>query len=199
MTDDQIVAQMDTVKRVALRMYYKTRGRVELEELTSVGYLALLGACDTYRDTEGATLATWVSLRVSGAMIDYMRRHDPLSRGHRKLIGSVRMTEQFVAEDSVEPGCRVSEAVSHFVSPFDMLLRCEIVEILSRYPTRKEWYRQVMIAYWLEELGMAEIGLRFDCTVSRVSQIASAELVKVRMYVIGNEGEKWTGNRKRHR
>lgn len=183
--DDAIESNMPLARKVATRMYYRIHGKVDLDELISVSYVGLIRACRSYDSTAGAKLSTWVVRIVHNVLIDYMREQDPLSRDHRRLVGnSMQASQQFVDEESDESGPRLSEVTSFFASPFELLLRCEMAAVLDRYPTKHEISRQVMIAYWLEELSMRDIGVRIGRVESRVSQIAAAELVKVRAFVL---------------
>ena len=64
-------------------MAYKTSE--DIDDLIQEGMLGAWQASLKYNGTHG-TLAGWCSLRARGAMIDYLRRKDHLSRSHRKLV-----------------------------------------------------------------------------------------------------------------
>ena len=71
------------VHNIARSMARKTSE--DVEDLTQEGMLGAWLASLKYNGTHG-TLAGWCSLRARGAMIDYLRRKDHLSRSHRKLV-----------------------------------------------------------------------------------------------------------------
>jgi len=57
----------------------------EFDDLVQEGRIAAWSAAPRWGGVKG-TLVGWCSIRVNGAMIDYMRKIDPLSRSHRKAV-----------------------------------------------------------------------------------------------------------------
>ena len=76
------------------------RGRGELfDDLVSAGYLGLIDAAERYDDHRGSSFARWADLRIKGAMVDYLREIDPLTRDMRRHAKAIRK-----ARDAVEGG-----------------------------------------------------------------------------------------------
>jgi len=71
------------VQNIARSMARKTSE--DVDDLTQEGMLGAWLASLKYNGTHG-TLAGWCSLRAKGAMLDYLRRKDHLSRWHRKMV-----------------------------------------------------------------------------------------------------------------
>ncbi len=65
------------------------RAPEEAEDLLQEGLLGAWQAIPRYNGRVG-TLAGWCSLRARGAMHDYLRRVDPLTRQHREAIQAGR-------------------------------------------------------------------------------------------------------------
>ncbi len=59
------------------------RYHVDVEDLIQEGLLEAWLAIPRY-DGKTGSLAGWCSIRARGAMYDYLRRIDPLSRDHRR-------------------------------------------------------------------------------------------------------------------
>lgn len=60
------------------------------EDLESVGLMGLLQALEQYDVTRGTPFATFAYGRIRGALIDYLRSIDPLSRDQRRKLAGVQ-------------------------------------------------------------------------------------------------------------
>jgi len=73
--------------------------------------------------------------------------------------------------------------------PFHLTLRTEMRSILARaIEELDEKERQVLGLYYLEELTMKEVGMILDIGESRVSQIHTAALIRLRSRLLGRLG-----------
>lgn len=77
------------VKRIALDVHTALPHNVELDDLIQEGLLALVDALKRYDPSRGVKLSTFLSLRVKGAMYDYLRRLDWMPRSRRRAIKCV--------------------------------------------------------------------------------------------------------------
>jgi RNA polymerase sigma factor (sigma-70 family) len=59
---------------------------VALDDLVSAGTLGLIDAVDRFDETRGVALSTYAQHRITGAMIDFLRGEDPLSRADRRRM-----------------------------------------------------------------------------------------------------------------
>jgi RNA polymerase sigma factor for flagellar operon FliA len=59
---------------------------VEFDDLVSAGTLGLIQAVDRYRPERGCLLKTLAEHRIRGAILDYLRKLDPLSRSARRFV-----------------------------------------------------------------------------------------------------------------
>lgn len=83
------------VRYLANRKLYELPTHLELEDLVSCGLIALIGAIDRFDPVKGATFEQYAWTRVSGAIVDELRRQNRTSRSARKLgrqIGRIRDT-----------------------------------------------------------------------------------------------------------
>lgn len=83
MEHDQYLA---FVKQIAARYYRKVYKSVEFDELVSVGCVAFVEALRRWDQSKGATLEAFVTYRVKGAILDYLRSLDMVTRSERKQI-----------------------------------------------------------------------------------------------------------------
>lgn len=99
--DAAVLEHLDQVRAVAKNMHRRLPRGVVLDDLISAGTIGLIKAVDRFDESRGVTLSTYAQHRITGAMIDFLRGEDPLSRSDRR-----RMREA-TAE---EPSCSRSAA-----------------------------------------------------------------------------------------
>ena len=71
------------VSRVAKKMARSLPNQVELDELLSAGAFGLLAAMERFEPQRGIKFETFSQPSIRGAMLDYLREIDHLSRGSR--------------------------------------------------------------------------------------------------------------------
>ena len=76
---------IDLVKRIAYHLIARLPAHTEIEDLMQSGMMGLLEAATNYDPTRGASFATFAGIRIRGAMLDEVRRHDWTPRSvHQK-------------------------------------------------------------------------------------------------------------------
>lgn len=73
------------VRYLANRKLCELPAYLELEDLISCGLIALIGAIDRFDPQKGATFEQYAWTRVSGAIVDELRRQNRTSRSARRL------------------------------------------------------------------------------------------------------------------
>src|ERR1700722_6606822 len=71
------------VRSIVERMKRKLPSNLETEDLYSIGVTGLVAAARNYRRSQERTFAGYASIRISGAILDELRRADWLSRTSR--------------------------------------------------------------------------------------------------------------------
>ena len=94
--DRLVLAYAPMVRYLASRKVRELPAHFELEDLVSCGLLALVQAVDRFDPVKGATFEQYAWTRVSGAIVDELRRHDWASRSSRRL-------RRHAASDAGEP------------------------------------------------------------------------------------------------
>ena len=78
--DELIKTHSDLVRKIAWQVYGRTRHTTEIEDIMQIGFTGLVNAAQKYTRKEGATFATYASIRIKGAIIDYLRKSSNLCR-----------------------------------------------------------------------------------------------------------------------
>jgi len=102
--EELIVSHLPQVELLARRLHHRCP-QVELEDLISAGTIGLIQAVDRFDPKRNVKLNTLAEHRISGAMLDYLRRIDPLSRDVRRF----QKQRDAILADLLAAG----EAVSH--------------------------------------------------------------------------------------
>ena len=80
-----VLKNMGLVRACALSMRNMYIKFGEVDDVVNEGVLALMDAIETYDPTKGAKFETFASLKVRGAIIDYIRKQDWIPRNLRKF------------------------------------------------------------------------------------------------------------------
>lgn len=102
--DELVVKHLDLVPRVVGRLPIAPPPGLDREDLVSAGTLGLLTAARTYQPGRGASFRTFAYTAIRAAVLDELRRHDPLPRGARRRIREVHAYEaEFRAREGRVP------------------------------------------------------------------------------------------------
>ena len=202
------------VKSIAYSISKKLPAHIELDDLIQVGMIGLLECLPKYREQEGVKLVNYVSYRVRGSIIDYLRSTDSLPRRVRFHLKQIKDKAALLQGELARPptDAEVATALgwtievyhkhkkwsghSH-ISSDDMLF--ELMEVTSSDPLEKllrtgtdgevvlalgcltSREQAVLQMYYEDDLSMQEIGDKIGTTLSRVSQLHSAAIKKLRV------------------
>lgn len=83
--EDLITAHADLVKRIAHHLAARLPASVDVNDLTQSGMVGLLEAASNFDSSRGASFETYAGIRIRGAMLDDIRKHDwtPRSVHHK--------------------------------------------------------------------------------------------------------------------
>ncbi len=82
--EETILAHLPQVELLARRLHRRCP-QVELEDLISEGTLGLIKAVDRFDPSRNLKVKTYAEHRIRGALLDYLRRIDPLPRNARQF------------------------------------------------------------------------------------------------------------------
>ena len=91
--------------KIALgRFIYTLPSYIGREDLESYGIIGLLQAFERYKPERGLKFETYALSRIRGAVLDYLRSLDPMTRGQRKKFKEVMASwHQLQSEKGKEP------------------------------------------------------------------------------------------------
>ncbi len=82
--DALILDHVALVRIIAGRLARRLPSSVDVDELVSVGTVGLIDAIDRFDPERGVPFKGFADLRIRGAMVDYLRGIDPVSRAVRR-------------------------------------------------------------------------------------------------------------------
>lgn len=99
LTRDALVQRhIGLVHYLARRLHNTLADEADLDELVSAGLAGLLAAADAFEPTRGLAFSTYAATRIRGAMLDELRRVDPLTRGARFRVRQLERTRDSLAQ-----------------------------------------------------------------------------------------------------
>lgn len=102
--DDLAVKFLPAVKALAFKLKERLPSSVEVADLISIGTEELVKLARKYDETQNDSFWGYARKRVYGAMLDYLRSLDTVSRADRKLIKEVdRIVSKQFGETGEEP------------------------------------------------------------------------------------------------
>jgi RNA polymerase sigma factor FliA len=75
-----ISSHTELVRKIAWQIHGRARYITEIEDLVQIGYTGLIVAAQKYTPQEGASFASYASIRIRGAIVDYLRKSSNLCR-----------------------------------------------------------------------------------------------------------------------
>ncbi len=201
------------------------RNKDDAEDMASQGVLELINCIDRYDVERGVQFDSYASIRVRGALIDYIRKKDWVSRDIRKKIKQVNQASdalqielgRFPEDAELAERLGITEAelakirsdeVNYNVmsfeetlyntgltlldvtedaeaqSPEHTLMESDFRKQIARFIDELEEKERTGVSlFYYEELKLKEIAFVLNLTVSRVSQIHSKALAKLRARV----------------
>jgi RNA polymerase sigma factor for flagellar operon FliA len=75
-----ISAHTELVRKIAWQIHGRARYITEIEDLVQIGYTGLIVAAQKYTPQEGASFASYASIRIRGVIVDYLRKSSNLCR-----------------------------------------------------------------------------------------------------------------------
>lgn len=102
---DLLENHLPLVRSIVERMKRKLPNNIETEDLYSIGVTGLVAAARNYRPSQERTFAAYAAIRISGAIVDELRRTDWMSRAGRS---KARRLSSAISKLEQEQGGRIS-------------------------------------------------------------------------------------------
>ena len=102
--DELAIQYLPAVKAMAFRLKERLPSSVDFSDLSAIGTEELIKLARRYDDTLNDNFWGYAKKRVYGAMLDYLRSLDVVSRANRKLIKAIDYAvEEYIIEHDTEP------------------------------------------------------------------------------------------------
>lgn len=94
------------VRAVARRIHAALPRQVQLDDLVSAGWIGALVADRTFKPDLGVPIGAYREQKIRGAILEYVRNQDPLSRQHRDQVkkGAAPEVEHWSLDTQSEDG-----------------------------------------------------------------------------------------------
>ena len=211
--DSLALDYLPALKAMAFRLKERLPASVDFTDLISVGTEELIKLARRYDSSLNDSFWGYAKPRVQGAMMDYLRSLDPLSRSTRTLVKRIDKViaeyyntheeepdNAYLAEVLGESEEKIKEARiagkiygvmplddqlnSNFENTQECIEKEELIEVITEVLQHSTQNEQLVIQlYYFEELSFKEISEVLEVSESRVSQIHRAVIRKVREYL----------------
>ena len=178
---DDPQAGMALVRQIAASVARRLPSHVDRDELVGLGTLGWAEARQRFDASRGVPFAGFAAARIRGAILDGLRRADTLSRGDRRRAqrDSAPALPRIVSDSAEVEAAMDRSCDDGDVS--DVLAQQEMVDELRIAMTKlPERERLVLLRHFFDDVPMRVIGAELGVTESRVSQIATAAVEKLR-------------------
>jgi RNA polymerase sigma factor FliA len=118
------IAALPLVRSLTRRMNLPDHPLASIDDLTNVGMLGMLQTLDGYDPARGTSFASFAFGRIRGALIDYIRSIDTMSRDRRRRFAEAqRASDRLQQELGAEPrGQQVADAIGLSIEEYHGLL-----------------------------------------------------------------------------
>lgn len=201
------------VRHEALRLQVRLPASVELDDLLQAGGIGLLSAVERFDSLQGTAFTTYAVQRIRGAMLDELRSRDwvprSVRRNAREVAQAMQQAEQQLGRAPTEQ--EVAQSLNITLEDYRQILlntnnsqlfsydewreehgdsaeallegslRHRVMDAIENLPERE---KLVLTLYYQEELNLKEIGAVLDVGESRVSQLHSQAIKRLRAKLI---------------
>ena len=193
-----ILQNTGLVKKVAAKIFFKlpADSGIEFDELVNTGIIGLIKAIDKF-DEKKAQFSTYAYIKIRGEILDYLRTLHIVPRTMREKIKKEKEHNDrdiplsnlaiLVSLDKAIGGDEGSSKlidimISKDKSPEEQAISSEEKEILeSAVDSLNEKEKRVLQMFFFEEKDPKEIAQNLQISQSRVSQIKSQALRKLKV------------------
>ncbi len=226
---EKVILQYTPLVRYVMdRLAISYPGIMDSDDIFNCGILGLIQSVDRFDPSLGVKFETYAISRIKGAIIDELRKLDPVARSTRKMAKQIEQAHIVLQESLGRPATEVeiadhlgidvdtlnnitkelswttisldssydSEDAAESVTiaeqiedrsspnPLESLERKELAEtlaqILAQIPYRE---KLVLSLYYTEELTLKEISKVLGVSESRVSQLHTQAMLRIRAYL----------------
>ncbi len=171
------------VRYIARRIHERVPQHVPFDDLVQAGTIGLMDAVQKYDPAKNTQFKTYAKFRIRGAILDSLRDCDWAPRDLRRQARQIEQAQTKLRNQLGHTPTDEETAAPYAPEkdPFFLCAQSEMKEILTAAIEdlpKKE--RDVMVLYYYEELTLKEVGAVLGVVESRVSQLRSAAILRLR-------------------
>jgi RNA polymerase sigma factor for flagellar operon FliA len=171
-----ILNYLGHVHALARRLQSRVPRCVALDDLVGAGAVGLMQAVDRFQPSRGLQFGTYARHRIWGAMLDFLREEDPLSRTERREVRAASIDRPSSATISLED-LPAHEARSAGNASCGIADRMDLERARQRLSAREQRVISLLFDF---DWNNREVARELGVNESRVSQIKNAALSKLR-------------------
>jgi RNA polymerase sigma factor for flagellar operon FliA len=212
--DSLAVDYIPAVKAMAARLKERLPSSIDFNDLVSIGLEELVKLSKRYDPKQNDNFWGYAQKRVYGAMLDFLRSLDTISRADRKLVKEIdKIIEEYMATYGIAPSDEylsevlnediekikkaktageiynvmpIEEQLNYFENVSKKVEMEELIDIIKKVLKDMNEKEQLVIQlYYFEELFLKEISEILNVSESRISQIHSNAIRKIRKKLNG--------------
>jgi len=221
--NELVLQYTDLVRKIVLRFKGSYNNFGQIDDMINQGMIALIDAVEKFDPYMGNKFETFASLKIKGAVVDYIRKQDWIPRNQRNLARELDevYTELYAATGYPPSNAEMAERMGITVVQLEKIMQQRHNSILLSYEEAineqmmvasllrndgkeeglpeaevlhselkeklvgaieqlNEKEKLVVSLYYYENLKLKEIAEIMGITESRVSQIHSASMIKMK-------------------
>jgi RNA polymerase sigma factor (sigma-70 family) len=169
-----ILENINLVKDIAKRFQCRVPPCITRDDLVSAGTVGLIQAVDRFDHARGLKFRTYAQHRIQGAMLDFLREEDPLSRTERRRVreSAAGLCPTTVSLDEIQLHRFAAAPPAAFATCFDVRAARECLSPREN--------RVIALLYDLDWQSR-EVAAELRVNESRVSQIKQRAIAKLRL------------------
>lgn len=181
LTDAQralVEQHLHLVKMIAWDRWRHLPPSIEMDDIQQAGRLGLVLAAQRYDVNASASFETFARFRIHGAISDYLRELDTVSKDQRQKIKSGE--ERPVGEVCLDDLFETLEPRSPVSTPEEACMALDFSEQLRSLVEGLGGRERIIVQqYYYQERKMRDIAVSIGCSEPRVSQLHKALLIKL--------------------
>ncbi len=195
-----ILDNISLVKKVASKIYYRLpKGDIEFDDLVNVGVIGLMKAIQKY-DRDKAKFSTYAYIKIRGEILDYLRSLDivprtvrdkikkepPLEEGKPVPLSNTAVMVSIEKALSSDESLKIVDTlVSNRETPEEEVIKEDQKEkLMQAVNLLSEKEKRVLQMLYFEEKDLKSVAKEIKVSVSRVSQIKSEAIKKLKSLII---------------
>ncbi len=182
-------APIEFVRRIVLNVTRRYPAHIDRDELIGEGLLRLVEARKRFDDTRGTQFDDYVTHRIRGAVLDWVRRNDPVPRQERRRAiqnGEILLPFVVSNEGEVDRAADTRENAAALIEQEEeSKLQLERLHLALGQLSERE--RQVLSLRFVDGFKFEQIARELDSSNSRAAQIAWGAIHRLRAVMTGQE------------